>query len=95
MGDFDIGPPGWDPKALEEYLHWQKHDKAKANRIDQLIKSIREDGPFKGLGKPEPLKWGLHGCWSRRIDDHNRLVYEVFGADEIRVCIRFCGTHYE
>jgi toxin YoeB len=95
MADFVIGLPRWDPKALAEYEFCLKHDKAKANRINQLIKSIREDGPFKGLGKPEPLKWDLHGCWSRRIDDRNRLVYEVSGTDKIHVHIRFCGTHYE
>jgi len=91
----DIGPPRWTPKALAQYEYWQEYDEAKAARVDELIKSIREDGPFKGLGKPEPLKWGLRGCWSRRIDQHNRLVYDVSGVDETRVCIRACGKHYE
>jgi len=91
----DIKPPYWTPKALAQYEYWLEHDEAKAARVDELIKSIREDGPFKGIGKPEPLKWRFHGCWSRRIDLHNRLIYEVSGVDEIRVCIRACGRHYE
>jgi Txe/YoeB family toxin of toxin-antitoxin system len=31
--------------------------------------------PFKGLGKPEPLKYSLKGWWSRRITREHRLVY--------------------
>jgi toxin YoeB len=86
--DFDLR---WDPNALAEYAHWQKYDRGKAKRVDMLLNSMSEDGPFKGLGKPEPLKWGLHGCWSRRIDERHRLIYEVSGDT---VCIRFCGEHY-
>jgi len=95
LAEYIIGPPTWDPKALADYLRWQKYDKDKADRVDQLIHSIRTDGPFKGLGKPEPLKWNLRGYWSRRIDDHNRLVYQVSGIGAVNVCIRYCGTHYE
>jgi hypothetical protein len=31
----------------------------------------------QGLGKPEPLKFGLPGWWSRRISGEHRLVYRV------------------
>ena len=47
-------------------------------RINQLIGDIERD-PFSGIGKPEPLRGNLSGMWSRRIDQANRLVYEVSG----------------
>lgn len=62
--------------AWEEYLYWQKTDKKVLRRINQLIKEIRRI-PFEGIGKPEPLKHGLAGYWSRRINDEHRIVYKV------------------
>ncbi|MBZ0332040.1 Txe/YoeB family addiction module toxin [Halomonas sp. ANAO-440] len=62
--------------AWEEYLYWQKTDKKVLRRINQLIKEIRRT-PFEGIGKPEPLKHGLAGYWSRRINDEHRIVYKV------------------
>lgn len=44
------------------------------NRINRLIREITRD-PFTGSGKPEPLKHGLSGYWSRRINDEHRIVY--------------------
>lgn len=66
---------GW-----EDYLYWQKTDKKTVNRINALIKEIQRD-PFAGTGKPEPLKYGLAGYWSRRIDSEHRIVYKVMGDD--------------
>ena len=63
-------------QAWEEYLYWQKNDKAVLKRINNLIKAIKCN-PFEGIGKPEPLKHGLSGYWSRRINDEHRLVYKV------------------
>ena len=63
-------------QAWEEYLYWQKNDKAILKRINNLIKDIKRS-PFDGIGKPEPLKHGLSGYWSRRINDEHRLVYKV------------------
>ena len=62
--------------AWEDYLYWQKTDKKMLRRVNQLIKEIRRE-PFEGIGKPEPLKHGLSGYWSRRISDEHRLVYKV------------------
>ena len=45
----------------------------------------------EGIGKPEPLKHGFSGYWSRRITDEHRLVYKVEG-DEIRIA--GCRYHY-
>ncbi|MBZ9537619.1 Txe/YoeB family addiction module toxin [Modicisalibacter tunisiensis] len=63
-------------QAWEEYLYWQKTEKKVLRRINQLIKEIQRT-PFEGIGKPEPLKHGLAGYWSRRINDEHRLVYKV------------------
>ena len=64
--------------AWEDYLYWQKTDKAIIKRINALIHDIQRS-PFDGIGKPEPLKHALSGFWSRRINDEHRLVYSVDG----------------
>ncbi|PHR97504.1 MAG: Txe/YoeB family addiction module toxin [Blastopirellula sp.] len=63
-------------KAWEGYLYWQSTDKKIFKRINTLIKEIQHT-PFEGVGKPEPLKYGLSGYWSRRINGEHRLVYNV------------------
>jgi toxin YoeB len=62
--------------AWEDYLYWQQTDKQTLRKINQLLKEIQRT-PFSGVGKPEPLKHQLQGCWSRRIDSEHRLVYEI------------------
>ena len=64
--------------AWDDYLYWQNTDKKILKRINKLIKEISRD-PFKGTGKPEPLKHALSGYWSRRITDADRIVYKVEG----------------
>lgn len=68
----------WSELAWEDYLWWQTHDRKMLKRINQLVRDIEQD-PFSGIGKPEPLRGNLSGMWSRRIDQSNRLVYEVSG----------------
>ncbi len=63
-------------QAWNNYLYWQKTDKAILKRINTLIKDIQRS-PFEGIGKPEPLKHGLSGYWSRRINDEHRIVYKI------------------
>ena len=62
--------------AWEEYLEWQIQDKKTLKKINTLLKEVQRT-PFEGTGKPEPLKGNLEGKWSRRINDKDRLVYEV------------------
>ena len=73
----------FDPDAFEDLAWWVEHDRKKAMRVVNLIKEVRRD-PFQGIGKPEPLKRDLAGCWSRRIDQEHRLVYQV-APDKIRI----------
>jgi toxin YoeB len=77
--------------AWQEYLYWQKTDKAMLKRINALIKEVARD-PFEGIGKPEPLKHGLSGFWSRRINDEHRLVYRVSGDELLIAQLRY---HYQ
>ncbi|MBT4287689.1 MAG: Txe/YoeB family addiction module toxin [Deltaproteobacteria bacterium] len=60
--------------AWADYLYWQKTDKKTLKRINALIRDIQRQ-PYEGIGKPEPLKHGLSGYWSRRINDEHRIVY--------------------
>jgi len=62
--------------AWEDYLYWQQSDRKMLVRINALIKEIQSQ-PFQGIGKPEPLRHGLAGYWSRRINDEHRIVYKV------------------
>lgn len=77
-------------RAWEDYLYWQKTDKKTLNRINSLIKDIQRD-PYSGIGKPEALKHGLSGYWSRRIDDEHRILYKVEDNALLLVQIRY---HY-
>jgi toxin YoeB len=80
----------FDPSAFEDLAWWVETDRAQALRIMKLVREIQRD-PFSGLGKPEPLKRELSGCWSRRIDQEHRLVYQV-REDKIRILA--CRFHY-
>jgi toxin YoeB len=83
----------WTDQAWEEYLYWQKMDPKTLQSINEILKDIRRD-PFKGLGKPEPLKHNLAGWWSRRITREHRLVYRVSGTGAARcVEIAQCRNH--
>jgi toxin YoeB len=62
--------------AWQDYLYWQRTDKKILKRINTLIRDIQRL-PYEGIGKPEPLRHGLSGYWSRRITDEHRLIYKV------------------
>ena len=78
------------PTASSQFNEWLVQDKKIRNKIVELLKDIIRD-PFKGLGKPEPLKHHFKGCWSRRINQEHRLVYKVT-SDAIIVIA--CKFHY-
>ena len=80
----------FDANAFEDLAWWIEQDRNKALRIINLIKDVQRD-PFKGIGKPEPLKHELKGCWSRRIDAEHRLVYQIT-KEKIRILA--CRYHY-
>lgn len=78
------------PKAFKEYQDWIQKDRKTALRIGDLIRDILRN-PFEGIGKPEPLKYEFSGCWSRRIDQEHRLIYQV---NENAIIIYSCFSHY-
>ncbi len=80
----------WDQSGWEDYLYWQVNDKKILFRINDLIKDAQRN-PFTDLGKPEPLKGNLAGCWSRRINEEHRLVYMV---KDNCIYILQCRFHY-
>ncbi|PYX01391.1 MAG: Txe/YoeB family addiction module toxin [Acidobacteria bacterium] len=64
------------PEFREDLRHWIGTDRKIALRAFDLIEAVLRD-PFAGIGKPEPLKYVLAGCWSRRITQEHRLVHRV------------------
>jgi len=80
----------WSDDAWEDYCYWQNQDKKVLKRINLLIKDIKRN-QYTGIGNPEPLKHDLSSYWSRRIDDKNRLVYNI--RDNIIYIVQ-CGSHY-
>ena len=79
------------PEAYSDYLMFKKQEPKLAERIKQLIQDILQH-PFNGLGKPEPLKYHLSGCWSRRINSIHRLVYRI---EQEELQIVSCRYHYK
>ena len=77
-------------EAWNSYIHWQTQDRKTLKRINDLIKDAQRD-PFAGIGKPEALKHSLSGCWSRRIDETNRLVYMILDEEPVIISCRY---HY-
>ncbi|CAL8898933.1 Txe/YoeB family addiction module toxin [Kocuria varians] len=80
----------WDEAAWEDYTYWQTADRRILKRINLLIDTCLRE-PFEGIGKPEQLKYGAQGSWSRRINEEHRLVYLVAGEDLVILQARY---HY-
>jgi len=78
------------PEFREDLAHWISSDRAIALRILQLVEHVLRD-PFEGIGKPEPLRFYMQGCWSRRVTQEHRLVYLV---REGRVDFLMARYHY-
>ena len=76
-----LAPPAereavFHPEFRQDLRHWVETDRRTALRILELVEAVLRD-PFLGIGKPEPLKYVLAGCWSRRITQEHLLVYRV------------------
>jgi len=84
----------FDSEAWAEYLAWQQDDVRVLEKLNGLIEECRRD-PFRGTGKPEPLRRNLTGWWSRRITGEHRLVYRVRGSGEAQALeVLSCRYHY-
>ncbi len=82
--------------AWEDFNYWLDNDPDVASKIKVMIKEISRN-PFKGIGKPEPLKFNLKGFWSRRITQEHRLVYRISGQKGVdqKCSIIQCRFHYD
>lgn len=78
------------PQAFEDVAWWVQHDRKTAQRLLRLLEEIART-PFTGVGKPEPLKGEFSGCWSRRLTEEHRVVYE---ATDDAIVVRVCRGHY-
>jgi len=78
------------PELLQDLKYWVETDRKIAVKILDLMEAVMSD-PFQGLGKPEPLRYILSGCWSRRITQEHRLVYRV---DEKTIDFLQARYHY-
>jgi len=81
----------FDSEFRRDLEFWVRTDRKVALRVMELVEAVIRD-PFQGIGKPEPLKHELAGCWSRRISPEHRLGYRVSGA---RVDFLQARYHYE
>lgn len=81
----------FQPEFLADLRCWVRTERNTAVRVLDLVDDVLRD-PFRGLGKPEPLKYQLAGCWSRRITQEHRLVYRVEGQAVDFLQARY---HYE
>ncbi len=80
---------GW-----EDYRYWLANDRAMTERINALLSDTMRS-PFRGIGKPEPLRGELSGWWSRRIGAEHRLVYRCKGTGiDQRIEVAQCRDHY-
>ncbi|MBC8042091.1 MAG: Txe/YoeB family addiction module toxin [Rhizobacter sp.] len=81
----------FSPTGFAQYVEWSKADVKIFQKINELIKEAQRE-PFRGLGKPEPLKGNRKGSWSRRVTDEHRLVYQVTND---AIIVRTCHGHYD
>ena len=71
--------PVFHPEFREDLRYWVATDRKIAMRLLAIVEAtVRE--PFKGVGKPEPLRHQLQGAWSRRLTPEHRVVYAVIGG---------------
>lgn len=83
--------PIFTPTFRKHLLWWIKIDKSKVDKILDLVEVVCQD-PFKGVGRPEPLKYLDSNVWSRRINLEHRLVYRI---KENRIYFLQCRYHYK
>jgi toxin YoeB len=79
------------PQSWDDYQFWLQTDKKILRRINELVKDTLRS-PHDGIGKPEPLRQGLAGYWSRRITEEHRMVYRQIDSGILLIQLRY---HYK
>ncbi|MDE2457583.1 MAG: Txe/YoeB family addiction module toxin [Burkholderiales bacterium] len=85
----------WELAYSKQALKDSKKVKAAGLKpnVEGLL-AILQQNPFKTPPTFEKLVGDLAGAYSRRINIHNRLVYEVFAKERVVRILRM-WTHYE
>lgn len=76
----------------ERYEELRKKQPALHRTLRRQLKEMRRGDPARGTGKPEPLKHGLSGFWSRRLSHGDRLIYRF---DDDSIYVLAIGGHYD
>ena len=79
-----------DKAQSDKSIIRKQYPKVTQNRLVRIVNEMLKT-PFKGIGKPEPLKYELSGMWSRRLTDKERIVYYV--EDDAVHIVRYL-SHY-
>ena len=82
--------PVFHREFLEDLRFWVRTERSVALRVLELVEAVLRD-PFRGIGKPEALKYTLAGCWSRRLTQEHRVVYRIA---ELRIDFLQARYHY-
>lgn len=83
--------PVFEQEFREDLGWWYRNELQKAFKVLDIVQDVLRD-PFKGIGKPEPLKYLDPDTWSRRIDLEHRVVYRV---TQDRIYFLQARYHYE
>jgi toxin YoeB len=78
------------PDAKKDCQYWVQNNPGQMKKIKELLEAIALD-PYSGIGKPEQLKHGKRGYWSRRITKGHRILYEILATC---ILIHRCKGHY-
>lgn len=90
MGQYSVAI---SDEARQDLLHWKKvGDKSILRKIDRIFEELALH-PETGIGKPEPLRGNLSGCWSRRLNKQHRIVYEISDST-VTVLVISARGHY-
>ncbi|WP_276576714.1 Txe/YoeB family addiction module toxin [Endozoicomonas sp. 4G] len=82
----------FEGNTWQVYEALREKDKKLHKVLCRQLKEMMRGDPTTGVGKPEPLKHGLSGHWSRRLTQKDRLIYR-FDDQFIYICA--LGGHYD
>lgn len=90
MGKYTVAVSSQARKELQ--FHYKSGNKSHIRKIEQIFLELSET-PYKGTGKPEPLKYKMSGYWSRRLNLRDRIIYKVYEEKVVVLVVSAVG-HY-
>ena len=79
-------------KAVEDLRRLKRREPIAYHKAEKLLMELIEH-PRTGTGKPELKKYNLAGCYSRRISQQHRLIYQVID-EKVIVLVLAAAGHY-